>query len=132
MDSSANSSLFVSCFELIAIVSLNLVNTGIHYSVGLTLQSLIMGIFILQLVVVSEHPLWAWLNSKTMIFLGSLSFSIYLYHSWGLAVGHKFHFLPKLLSVVVGAIVTTIMAYVSYRLIEKPFIELRKKLERSN
>ena len=114
---------------LSAIVSLNLVNNDIHYSVGLTLQSLLMGIFILQLVVLSEHPLWAWLNSKTMMFLGSLSFSIYLYHSWGLAVGHKFYFLPKLLSVLVGAIVTTVMAYFSYRLIEKPFIGMRKRIE---
>ena len=114
---------------LLAIVSLNLVSEKIHYSIGLTLQSLLMGIFILQLVVLSYHPLWSWLNSKTMIFLGSLSFSIYLYHSWGLAVGYKFTFLPKILTVIIGAIVTTMMAYGSYRFIEKPFIELRKRIE---
>ncbi len=114
---------------LLAIVTQNLVSEKIHYSVGLTLQSLMMWIFILQLVVLFYHPLWFWLNSKTMIFLGSLSLSIYLYHSWGLAVGYKFTFLPKLLSVIICAIVTTIMAYGSYRFIEKPFIALRKRIE---
>jgi peptidoglycan/LPS O-acetylase OafA/YrhL len=116
---------------LLAIMSLNHVNAGFHYSIGLTIQALLMGIFILQLVALSEHSLWSWLNSKVMIFLGSLSYSIYLYHSWGLALGHKFHFLPKIMVVILGAVVTTIMAYCSYRLIEKPFIDLRKRIEKA-
>lgn len=96
-----------------------------HYSAGLSIDSILMGIVVLQLIILSEHPIWNWLNSKPIKFGGVLSYSMYLYHPWGLAVGWKLAFLPLFLQIIVATVATVILAACSYYLIELPFQRLR-------
>lgn len=102
-----------------------------HYSLGFTVESLLMGILLLQMIVLSKHPLWSWLNWKPIQFLGVLSYSMYLYHAWGLAAGRQFATVPLEGQVLLGAFCTVALAAGSYYIVELPFQKLRDHWEPS-
>jgi peptidoglycan/LPS O-acetylase OafA/YrhL len=62
-----------------------------------------------------------------MRYLGGISYGMYLYHGWGLTVGrHLVHGLPSLL---VGYVATVGLAMVSWYLVERGFLRLKKRFE---
>ena len=75
----------------------------------------------------------ATLGSRLAVFLGSISYGIYLWH-WAIIrwlAGHWFHASSgqtMLKVTVVGLPVTIAIAYASFRLIEKPLIRLSKRV----
>ncbi len=100
-----------------------------HYSLGFTVESVLMGILLVQMIVLSNCPFWSWLNWKPIRFLGVLSYSMYLYHAWGLAAGRVLSSLPLEGQVLAGVLFTIILATASYYLVELPFQKLRDRWE---
>jgi len=114
---------------LAGIVLLTKIPLPVHYTIGLTAEAALMALFIVQLVILHEHRFWRWLNHRSMVFLGTLSYSTYLYHEWGLALGGKFKMLPLTPRVGMGLLMSLSLACASYYCIELPFLKLRKRLD---
>ncbi len=100
-----------------------------HYSVGFSVESLLMGLIMIQLVMLSNRSCWKWLDWKPIRFLGVLSYSMYLYHAWGLAAGRMLGTGSLTLEVFAGVGFTVLLAFGSYSCIELPFQRLRDQWE---
>lgn len=109
---------------LAMLFALQKLSTTMHYTLGFTLQSLAVSLLIIQLITLEKNILWQWLSSSYLVFLGRLSYSFYLYHSWGLAVGPKFVHLPHFAQLLISFLATIVMAIFSYRYIEQPLQRL--------
>jgi peptidoglycan/LPS O-acetylase OafA/YrhL len=92
-----------------------------HYSLGFTVDAILVAVLITQLLQLYQSHLWRWLEWPTVRYLGAISYPIYLYHAWGASVGRRFpawEFPASLLA-------TIALASVSYYMIERPFLKLR-------
>jgi peptidoglycan/LPS O-acetylase OafA/YrhL len=74
-------------------------------------------------------PIFAWLNSKLMKFLGSLSYSLYLVHLGVIfvvqnAIGQK----PPWVYGVIALPISVLASWTIYKLVEKPCAALRRRL----
>ncbi len=80
-----------------------------------------------------------WLAFGPFVFLGKISYGLYLFHLLGLALGRQFvrHWLPRshlplseaAATFVVSLGLTIAVASVSYLVVEKPFLKLKKRYE---
>lgn len=82
-----------------------------------------------------------WLSFGPLVFLGKISYGLYVYHLLGLALGEKVFHHPDLIRgrvllyskpltiFLVSLGITVTIAAVSYLLIEKPFLKLKKRYE---
>jgi peptidoglycan/LPS O-acetylase OafA/YrhL len=100
-----------------------------HYTVGMTVDALLLGVFIIQMLGLSTSPGWNWLNTRAIRWLGAISYPCYLWHSWGLSVGlHVFgpngHKWPAF---VAGYLATITIAAGSYYIVELPFLSLKER-----
>lgn len=73
------------------------------------------------------------LSNKFLVFLGKRSYGLYLFHLVGNKIGgaisnHIFNSL-ELISFIISLTTTIGMAVISYSVIEKPFLKLKKKYE---
>jgi peptidoglycan/LPS O-acetylase OafA/YrhL len=100
-----------------------------HYSVGMTIDALLLAVFVVQILGLSKSHLWSWLDHPVIRWLGLVSYPSYLYHAWGLAVGGKLlpHG-PLALKFAAGYGVTLCLAWGSYRVIERPFLAIKDRL----
>lgn len=98
-----------------------------HFSAGLTVDSLFVAVLLLQLIHLGDHRYWSWLDSRVMVWLGALSYSGYLYHHWGLAVGHRLPFASPVLQAIAGLVATVVLAALSYWAVERPFLRLKAR-----
>jgi peptidoglycan/LPS O-acetylase OafA/YrhL len=65
-------------------------------------------------------------RAKSMIFLGLISYSLYLFHPVAILIGVHSN-LTVMFSAVFIAITGILLAYLSYRVIEIPFVRLGKR-----
>ncbi|HEU5153257.1 MAG TPA: acyltransferase [Gemmatimonadales bacterium] len=98
-----------------------------HYSIGLTLEAVIVAVFIVQMVRLAEHPAWSWLNWRWVRWLGTISYPLYLYHIWGLSAGRHVPGVGQGGKIAFGLVAAIGFACVSYYLIEKPFLALKRR-----
>jgi peptidoglycan/LPS O-acetylase OafA/YrhL len=63
--------------------------------------------------------------------LGLISYPIYLWHVWGIQAGNKLNFLPEPIQLLAGIVISCALAALSYHLLEKRFLLLKHKYERS-
>ncbi len=61
----------------------------IRLSWGLSAQSLLICVLIVQMVLLKNHSAWKWLSHPTTVYLGSLSYLFYLFHGIGKSIGLK-------------------------------------------
>ncbi len=78
--------------------------------------------------------LMKFLQWKTLVFLGKISYGLYVFHLLGLAIGN--YFTVNYLSVqnwfiqfLVSLTITVILAIISFILIERPFLKFKKRFE---
>jgi len=84
-------------------------------------------------IAVIRHPEWLPfrpLNSRIASFIGVLSYSLYLVHQVILGVLHAHLHVPPLVQGIVGLALSVGVAWLIYRLVEKPCAVLRKRLSR--
>lgn len=98
-----------------------------HYTVGFTVDAFLIAILIVQLVQLVEARPWRWLECRPVRFLGALSYSLYLWHGWGLSIGHHAPFARA----ATGVVASLVFALGSYYVIERPFLAWKRKYERA-
>jgi peptidoglycan/LPS O-acetylase OafA/YrhL len=101
---------------------------GWKHTVGFTYEALLVAILVAQLMLLSQRSVWRFMEWRWLAFIGTLSYSLYLYHGWGGGVGDNFVSLPKFLQFWIGAVVALGLAYGSYAMVERPFLELKSRL----
>jgi len=101
---------------------------GYHYSIGFTIDSTLLAVFMVQLLILSRQPAWHWLDHPVMVYLGKISYSLYLYHL--LALGIAFRLVPHPLGarVMVSLLLCVLIASCSYWFVELPFLRLKHRL----
>jgi peptidoglycan/LPS O-acetylase OafA/YrhL len=112
------------------VVSRTAISATYHYTTGFTVDALLVAVLIVQLLQLHGSALWRWLAHPVTRYLGAISYPMYLYHGWGLAVGHHLPWLPWPLQLLVGTLATVLLATGSYRMVEQPFLRLKERLER--
>ena len=60
-----------------------------HYSIGMTVDAVLIAVFMIQMLGLSASRLWSWLDHPITRWLGLISYPSYLYHAWGLSVGER-------------------------------------------
>jgi peptidoglycan/LPS O-acetylase OafA/YrhL len=100
-----------------------------HYSVGFSVNAILLAVFIVQMLQLFRTWLWAWLEHPVVRYLGVISYPLYLWHVWSLGLGHHLSFAPRPLQFLGGAAVCVLVASGSYYLVEKPFLNLKKRFE---
>jgi len=89
-----------------------------RFGVSMTLATPLLACLMLQLIALHQHRAWRWLEHPWIVYGGALSYSGYLYHHLGLALGHQVPFGGPL----AGIACTLAAAAVSYHLIEQPVL----------
>lgn len=104
---------------------------GVHYwnVEGFTVESVLSAVLIVQMVVLGTAAPWKWINWGWIRFVGTVSYSWYLYNAIGPdAVNHS----PlghTLLRAPAGMIAGLLLACTSYYVVEQRFLKLKTKYE---
>lgn len=100
-----------------------------HYGVGFTVNAILLTVLIVQFMTLHASPLWRWLGHPIAVFLGTISYPLYLYHQWGLGIGHRLTAVPPYVQLAVGVAVSLGLASASYYVVERPFLSIKRRLE---
>ena len=118
-----------SWFSLVTLVLLltsrSLLGRAYHYSIGLTIDSVLIAVLIVQVLQLYRTRLWSWLEWPAVRYLGAISYPMYLYHAWGASVGRRLPGDSDALDFLAGVLATIVLASGSYYLIERPFRRLK-------
>ena len=98
-----------------------------HYSIGFTVDAVLVAVLIMQLLQLHGTPLWSWLDARGVRYLGVISYPMYLYHAWGASFGHRFPIHGKGIEFAAGLLATILLASGSYYLIERPFLRIKRR-----
>lgn len=98
-----------------------------RYTVGFTVQSLLLAILLVQLMVLSRGPVWGWLEWAPVRYIGRISYGIYLYHILGLAIGRKLAGAYSGAALLLGVCMTLLMAALSYHLMESRVLAYKER-----
>jgi peptidoglycan/LPS O-acetylase OafA/YrhL len=93
----------------------------------MVLDATIIAVALIQLVYLAALRGWTWLNYPALRFFGRISYSLYRYHI--VVIATVFHCFPNLRirwSYPLIYAVSVLMAYASYRLVEKSFLKLKE------
>jgi peptidoglycan/LPS O-acetylase OafA/YrhL len=113
-------------------VSLSIENPDYEYGPAFTIDAALLTVFLIQVMRLSHGRVWGWLNNRLIVFLGVISYPTYLWHGWGLQAGAKISQLPGELELLLGIILSYGLACGSYFVIEKRFLMLKRRFEKSN
>ena len=98
---------------------------------GLAIEPLLVAILICQWIVQSASSPWKWLDSKPAIYLGRISYPLYLYHMLAthLATRIAAHIPGQNTGffVIIAVLTAIAIASCSYYIVEKPFLALKAK-----
>ena len=102
-----------------------------RFSVGFVLDPLFTAILLVQVIALGQSRLWGWLNWKVTVYLGKISYGMFLYHMLAnrlvivLFGTHSMWFrLPAVIAM------SALFGTCSYYLIENRFLRLKTKFER--
>jgi peptidoglycan/LPS O-acetylase OafA/YrhL len=98
-----------------------------HYSIGFTIDALLVAIGIVQLLQLSETRWWGWLEWSVVRYIGAISYPMYLYHAWGASIGRRLPGDYHELEFLAGVVATIALAAASYHLIELPALRLKPR-----
>jgi peptidoglycan/LPS O-acetylase OafA/YrhL len=98
-----------------------------HHLFGFTAYAVLVAVLIVQLLQLRGSVLWRWLDFAPVRFLGAISYPIYLYHGWGLGLGHWLTMLPPAGQFAAGTLFTIVGATCSYYIVERPFLALKHR-----
>jgi peptidoglycan/LPS O-acetylase OafA/YrhL len=101
-----------------------------QFTFGFIFDPLLMAVLMLQWIALSDTPAWKWLDWSPTRYLGRVSYSAYLYH-WivDYALNARFQALPLPVRALAAVAGSNLCASISYYVIEKPFLRLKKRFE---
>jgi peptidoglycan/LPS O-acetylase OafA/YrhL len=103
-----------------------------RFCVGFVLDPLLTAILLVQVIALRHSRLWGWLNWKVTVYLGKISYGMFLYHMLAnrlVIVLFGMHSLWFRLAAVIT--VSVLFGTCSYYLMESRFLRLKTKFERS-
>ncbi len=89
-------------------------------SVSFIIEPLLVALLLIQLVALSKFPVIRWLELTPVVYLGRISYSLYLYQELFSEFGGGMPLVPRVV-LALGA------AAASYHLVEKPLLQFGKK-----
>jgi len=98
-----------------------------HYTLGFTVDAVLVAVFIVQMLQLHALRPWSWLESPVARHLGVLSYPLYLWHQWGLGIGHHVPIGGRVGEFVAGVGASILLASGSYYVIERPFLALKTR-----
>jgi peptidoglycan/LPS O-acetylase OafA/YrhL len=107
--------------------SLAVNNNNYAYGPAFTVDAILLALLLVQIVRLSNSGFWSWLNHPLSVYLGVISYPLYLWHVWGIQAGHKLYFVPDTAQTVMGIVFSILLAALSYHLLEKRFLQLKAK-----
>jgi peptidoglycan/LPS O-acetylase OafA/YrhL len=99
-----------------------------HYSFGFTLYALLIAVAIVQILQLSDHPAWSWLNHRFPRYLGVISYPIYLYHGLATSLARKASRSSPAIVMLLAVVLCILAGSISYYVVERPFLRLRTRL----
>lgn len=118
----------VTILLLIASGYLEFIDHSLFYRhiIGYSVNPFLIAILFIQLVALSEKPVWNVLDSKAVCYIGTISYSLFLYQQLTVYTARKVsESFPILAQVVFAYAVTVAFGIASYYLIEKPMRRIR-------
>lgn len=106
-------------------------NPDYEYGPAFTIDAALLAVLLIQVMRLSHGRVWGWLNSRPIVFLGVISYPTYLWHGWGLQAGGKVPQVSAELALLLGIIFSYGLACGSYFVIEKRFLRLKRRFEKS-
>jgi peptidoglycan/LPS O-acetylase OafA/YrhL len=100
-----------------------------HYSIGFTVDAILMAVLITQLMQLTTTSLWSWLDHPITRYIGAISYPLYLYHAWGMSAATHLGKHGVVVTTLMAAGASTVLACGSYYLVEKPFLRMKRHLE---
>lgn len=98
-----------------------------------TLQSLAIAPLIYLAVARAREPAFRWLNSRILVYIGTISYTVYLsHHMIVLAVARRWPELGWPLTTLATALLTLAVAEAMRRWVEQPCAALRRRLHRAS
>jgi peptidoglycan/LPS O-acetylase OafA/YrhL len=101
-----------------------------HFSVGFTVEAVLMAVLLVQMLQLHAHRLWSWIELRPIRFVGRVSYSAYLFSFLGPHSAQRLLFLPLPLRVLAGIAGSVALASMMYFLVERPFLALKEPLTR--
>ena len=101
---------------------------GYRDTIGDIAEPLLTAIFIAQIIAMAGTRLWGWLNARWIVYLGRISYSIYLYQA--IVMGEPKRLLsayPVAAQLAVCITMVILAASCSYFFIERPFLRLKRR-----
>ncbi len=96
---------------------------------GFTVESLLSAILIVQMVVFGDRLPWAWINWKWVRFIGTISYSLYLYNAIGPDIINHSPLAHSILRAPFSLAAAVLLATGSHYIIERPFLKLKSRYE---
>jgi peptidoglycan/LPS O-acetylase OafA/YrhL len=104
-----------------------------HYSIGLTIDALLIALGLFQLMQLTHTRAWSWLDSRAARYLGGISYPMYLYSGFALTIALKIGrrlpapiARPAQIAAAFGA--AALLGAASYHVVEKPMLRVRDRL----
>nr|WP_284048190.1 acyltransferase [Marinobacter sp. ATCH36] len=116
---------------LLLFLSRQVGNSGYVYGPAFTIDALLLAVLLVQLIRLSHSHFWNWLNHPVSVYLGVISYPIYLWHTWGIQAGNKLNFLPEWMQFAAGILISCVLAAASYHILEKRFLAIKPLYERA-
>lgn len=104
-------------------------NADYAYGPAFTIDALLLAVLLVQLIRLSYGRFWKWLNHPVSVYLGIISYPIYLWHMWGIQAGNKLNFLPEWMQFAAGVLISCVLAAASYHILEKRFLAIKHRYE---
>jgi peptidoglycan/LPS O-acetylase OafA/YrhL len=107
---------------------------GNHYkqAFGFAIEPLLIAALIVQVIALRDTKLWRWLNWRSIAFLGTISYSIYLYQQIVAGpVSRALGAAPAAIQLAASAAIILVLATGSYVIVERPFLTLKQRYDRS-
>jgi peptidoglycan/LPS O-acetylase OafA/YrhL len=108
-------------------VSLAVDNKDYTYGPAFTVDAILLALLLVQIIRLSNSWFWSWLNHPVSVYLGVISYPLYLWHVWGIQAGHKLHFLPDAAQTLMGIGLSILLAALSYHFLERKFLHLKSR-----
>jgi peptidoglycan/LPS O-acetylase OafA/YrhL len=96
---------------------------------GFTVESVLAAILIVQMVVLGSHACWAWISWGWVRFIGTISYSWYLYNAIGPDAVNRSPLGQTVLRAPLGLVAGFLLASASYYFVETPFLRLKSRYE---
>jgi peptidoglycan/LPS O-acetylase OafA/YrhL len=98
-----------------------------RYYFAFTLYSVLIAVLLVQWLLLSRRPLWSWLDHPVTRYLGTISYPIYLWHTWTIGAARKLTMVPRPVQFAIAVVATVAVASGSYWIIERPALRLKRR-----